>query len=1271
METRINSISQIKPLAQLPILAQKDRILKAIADHQVIIICGETGSGKSTQLPQFCLAAGRGEKKRIACTQPRRIAAITIARRIAEEMNEKIGETVGYKIRFDEKLSRRSVIKVMTDGVLLAETQHDPLLLQYDTIIVDEAHERSVNIDFILGILRTVLKRRKDLKVIITSATLDTEKFSQAFHQAPVIHVSGRMYQVSVLYQPLDRDLEDQGETTYIDAAINAVEYLLGKEDQGDILVFLPTEQDIRECLDILKGKHDGSILFLPLFSRLAWPDQKKVFDLSPVRKVILATNIAETSLTIPRVRFVVDTGLARILSYNPSTCTTSLPITSISKSSADQRKGRCGRVQNGLCIRLYSEADYVARPEFNLPEIMRSNLAGIILKMLSLNMGDIYNFPFIDNPSPKAIKNGFDLLLELGAIAKNTSRTKDCGPYQLTNKGKWMAMLPIDPRVARMIIEGLYEKCLREIIIIASALSVQDPRERPADKEKQADDLHRSLRHPHSDFLTFLNIWQLYETNKALLQSQNKMRKFCKTQFLSYRRMREWLDIYQQIHDILQQDPLFRENLPPQEQNVMAPESSQPLTWDPQHNLYTAIHKAILSGYLSHIAQKKEKMVFKAMGGKNVFLFPGSALFQKSGTWIVAAEYVETTKLYARTVAQINPDWLEKLGAHLCKRTYFDPHWSKSKGETMAFMQISLFGLIIVAKRLAAYGKIDPELSRQFLIEALVDGDIARPLPFLTYNQQLIEKIKGYEAKVRRADLLASREKQYSFYHHRLPQITSMKALQNFLAERGSDDMLRMAEADLLEQKIDGEVIEKDYPDTIQADGITFSLAYAFDPGSPRDGITLQVPMNAVNHIPYYVTNMAAPGLQEEIIYHLLKKLPKEYRKQFHPLHEKISLILREMPRRPEKFFPDLRSCVKNLWGIDIPLHAWHPEKLPPHLRLRYEIIDGEGNTLSANRDIAAIQNHISNQQANNTWARAQEKWEKGNITSFEPDELPERVPLITNDRIEGYAFPAITDEHDACAIRLFRERTEAEAAHRQGMLRCYSLQIPEKIKQLRKNITSHSPLNLWFKQLQETATRIQTIIDATIAGVYDLAARNKKTYEESLSQGEKLFFPYAADLFHEITKIMDAWQTARQTISELQGRNKTRPETLSYLHERENDLLSLLPPFFLFSLPRKDFPNLIRFMQALCIRMERGTLDLPKDQEKGKKITEFIQSHLLLSQNISPLTSTAKKEAIVQLAQMVREFQISVFAPELKTTITVSPKRLREKIKEIENME
>ncbi|MDR2861068.1 MAG: ATP-dependent RNA helicase HrpA, partial [Syntrophobacterales bacterium] len=992
----MNSPSPPKPPPQLPLLACKDEILKAIADHPVIIICGETGSGKSTQLPQLCLAAGRGEKKKIACTQPRRIAAVTITRRIAEERNEEIGETVGYKIRFEERMSRRSVIKVMTDGVLLAETQRDPLLLQYDTIIVDEAHERSVNIDFILGLLRTILKKRKDLKVIITSATLDTENFSQAFNKAPVIHVSGRLYHVDLLYQPLDTDMEDQGEATYIDAAANAVEYLLLREDQGDILVFLPAEHDIRECLDLLKGRDDGNTLFLPLFSRLAWPDQQKVFLPSPSRKVILATNIAETSLTIPRIRFVVDTGLARILSYNPSTGTTSLPILPVSQSSADQRKGRCGRVQNGLCIRLYSEADYAARPKFNTPEIMRSNLAGIILKMLSLNMGDIHSFPFIDKPSPRAIKSGFNLLWELGAIVKNTARTKTHGPCQLTDKGKWMAMLPIDPRVARMIIEGLREECLREVMIIASALSVQDPRERPAEKEKEADSLHRLLRHPHSDFLTFLHIWRLYETNKALLQSQNKMRKFCKAQFLSYRRIREWVDIYQQINDILQQYPLFRENLRPQEQTTQTTESSQPLTWDPQHPLYAAIHKSILSGYLSHIAQKKEKMIFKATHGKNVFIFPGSALFQKSGDWIVAAEYVETTKLYARTAARINPDWLEKSGAHLCKRTYSDPHWSKSKGEVMAFMQISLFGLIIAAKRPVVYGRIDPALSRQLFIEALVNNDVARPLPFLTHNQQLIKNIKGYEDKMRRTDLLASEEKQYDFYRHRLPPMASMKELQKFLLESGADEMLRMTEKDLLEQEIDGEAMGKNYPDTIQRDGITFSLTYAFEPGAHQDGVTLKVPLNAIKHLPHHGTNIAVPGLQEEVIHHLLKNLPKEYRKQLQPIGEKISPLLREIPAETKNFFHDLQFRIKNLWNVDIPLSAWCPEKLPDHLRIRYEIIDAEGSRISASRDIDAIRNHDFHQQENRAWTEAQEKWEMTNITSLTPDELPERIPLI-----------------------------------------------------------------------------------------------------------------------------------------------------------------------------------------------------------------------------------------------------------------------------------
>ncbi len=875
----------------LPILREKKAIQLAILKNQVIIICGATGSGKSTQIPKMCLEAGRGKKGKIACTQPRRIAAVTIAHRIAEELGETVGGTVGYKIRFEEKISRRSIIKIMTDGILLAETQHDPQLRQYDTIIIDEAHERSLNIDFILGILVDLLKRRKDLKLIITSATLDSEKFSRAFSHAPVIEVSERMYPVEVRYRPPDHESEEKGDLNYIDTAVDAIEELLMEETVGDVLVFMPTEQDIRDCCEMLKGKNDTDVRILPLYARLPWSDQKKVFQ-GTKRKVIVATNVAETSLTIPGIRFVIDTGLARILCFNPGTGTTSLPILPISQSSANQRAGRCGRIQNGVCVRLYDEDDYHRRPKFNTPEILRSNLAGVILQMLSLNLPKIQIFPFIDRPAEKAIRDGFNLLHELGAIEWTRGKTtKGAFHCKLTDYGRLMALLPIDPRVSRMIIEGRREKCLHEVIVIASALSIRDPRERPAEKEKSADEIHGRLKNTQSDFLTMLDIWRLYREAWETRRSEKKMRVFCREFFLSYHRMREWRDIYHQIVTILQQHREYRLALDSSSaQTSLETAAFSELT--PDDPPYEAIHKSIVSGYLSNIAQKKENKLFLAARNRNVFIFPGSGLFSKSGRWIVAAEYVETSKPYARTVANIKVEWLEKLGDHLCKRTYTDPHWDAEKGEVRAYMQVSLFGLVIVPRRRVAYGNIDPDVSESVFLEALVDGDVSRKMPFLVHNQRLIARIRRYEEKIRKRNLLISRDGQIAFYRRRTSGTTSVHALRKLIFQRGSDDFLRMSERDLLIKELLPEDIQVNFPDSMQIGGIPLQLSYALAPGSERDGVTMKVPISALSMVVSAMNDPIIPGLRGEKIHGLLKSLPKAYRVQLHPIRARAAVI-------------------------------------------------------------------------------------------------------------------------------------------------------------------------------------------------------------------------------------------------------------------------------------------------------------------------------------------------------------------------------------------
>jgi ATP-dependent helicase HrpA len=666
MDERRARLPRIVYPPALPILEKRDEIVAAVRKHPVVVITGETGSGKTTQIPKMCLEAGRGLAGLIGCTQPRRIAATTVARRIAEEMEEEIGRSVGYKIRFDDRTPRSAFLKIMTDGILLMEAQTDPLLRSYDTIIVDEAHERSLNIDFILGILKNILLRRRDLRVVITSATIDTEKFSRTFDNAPIIEVSGRLFPVEVRYDPLDRDLEEKGETTHIDAAVRTVEELTGRRRPGDILIFMPTERDIRETRELLNGRLREEAAILPLFSRLTRSEQERVFQPLNLRKIVIATNVAETSLTIPGIRYVIDTGLARISQYNPRSRTAGLPVRAISRSSADQRKGRCGRVENGICIRLFTEEDYLGRPLYTSPEILRANLAGVILRMLSLGLGNIDSFPFIDRPAPKSVRDGIDILLELGAIEReeNESRRKT-DPWRLTERGRIMARLPIDPRIARMILEAKKEGCLPEILIIASALSIQDPRERPAEKEAQADQMHALFKDPASDFVSLLKIWQRCRDAGDSTKTQNRIRRFCREHFLSYRRIREWRDVHDQLRTILTEQKFLPAKLPATQIEGV--------------EIYAAIHRSVLSGYLGHIAAKKEKNLYTATQGRQAMIFPGSGLFNRAGNWIVAAEMVETSRLFARTAANIESAWLEELGGELCRYTYSAPHWEKT----------------------------------------------------------------------------------------------------------------------------------------------------------------------------------------------------------------------------------------------------------------------------------------------------------------------------------------------------------------------------------------------------------------------------------------------------------------------------------------------------------------------------------------------------------------------------------------------------------------
>ncbi|MEW5804871.1 MAG: ATP-dependent RNA helicase HrpA, partial [bacterium] len=970
----------------LPIVEKRSAIIQAVRDSQVVVITGDTGSGKTTQIPKMCLEAGRGRSGKIGCTQPRRVAAVSVARRVAEELQDAGGNLVGYQIRFQDRTSPKTRIKFMTDGILLAETQGDPLLRSYDTLIIDEAHERSLNIDFLLGILRQLLPKRPDLKVIITSATIDTEKFSESFNHAPIIEVSGRMYPVDVWYRPIDHELEDFGEITYIDQAASAVDELKKQRRQGDILIFMPTERDIRETQQRLDGRQYPRTVIMPLFGRLTAEEQNRVFQSLPEQKIVIATNVAETSITIPGIKYVIDTGLARVSQYNARTRTQSLPIQFISRSSADQRKGRCGRVEAGICIRLYAEEEYLEWPLFTLPEIKRSNLARVILQMVFLKLGNVAVFPFIDPPAPAAIKDGYAALRELGALnAQN----------QLTQVGMMMARLPLDPRIARMLIEARKEGALREVAIIAAALSVQDPRERPMEQESKADEMHAGFREPHSDFLTFLSIWNRYHETLEKFKTQNQMRKFCKTHFLSYNRMREWQDIHEQILTILDELGGYALNR--------------------QAASFEAIHRSVLSGLLSHAAQRiednpREKNLYRTSRGREVMIFPGSGQFGQAGQWIVAAELVRTSRLFARVVATIQPEWLESLAAGLCKRSFFDPHWEKGRGQVVALERVSLYGLIIVAGRKVNYGPIRPEEAREiFIRSALVEGEIKEKFSFLEHNQHLIASIEEWEDKTRRRDMLVDDETLYQFYAERITEpISDVRTFIRWLKDRGGDAFLQMRPEDLLRITPDEEAINQ-FPDTLKVGNITLSLTYKFEPGHEEDGATLHVPAHLLVHILPQALEWLVPGLLPEKITFLLKGLPKSYRKQLIPIQQTAQRLCEQLTARPKdahsvhsadavpvhtaysahtvpahtahdahsssssaatlsfssssfsaspmyqgSLYEALERAIRQEYGLHIPRSAWPEADLPAHLRLRLEVVDTQGKVLGQGRDLA-----------------------------------------------------------------------------------------------------------------------------------------------------------------------------------------------------------------------------------------------------------------------------------------------------------------------------
>ncbi len=1255
----------------LPIMEKKDDIIQAVIAHPVVIVSGETGSGKTTQLPKFCLDAGRGQTGIIGCTQPRRIAAMTVANRIAEELGEPLGQSVGYKIRFTDHTSPRSVIKIMTDGILLAETLSDPLLRRYDTLIVDEAHERSLNIDFILGIVKTLQQRRNDLKLIITSATIDTEKFSNAFDRAPIIEVSGRLFPVEIRYAPAIAATDAAEEPTAVELVVRSVERLCRQEPSGDVLIFMPTEQDIRETCELITGRKLPHVTVFPLFSRLSGKDQARAFQPVVGRKIIVATNIAETSLTIPGIKYVIDTGLARISQYTPRSRTTSLQVRPISRSSADQRKGRCGRMENGICIRLYSEEDYLSRPQYTRPEILRSNLAEVILKMLALKLGSIADFPFIDRPDARSVSDGFDLLTELGAIRKTEDRGQRAESRELTEQGRIMSRIPVDPRLSRILLQSRIEGCMPQTAVIIAALCIQDPRERPVEKTQQADQAHRTFSDPSSDFITLLNIWNQYHLIQEADKSSGGLRQFCTRHFLSYRRMREWRDIHSQLNDIIREI----EKMPGIAHFQPAAEPPQPKQKSPSDfsDTYRAIHRSILSGFLSNIALKKDKNIFRAAREREVMIFPGSSLFNKAGNWIMAAEMVETSRLFARIVAGIDPSWIEELGKPLCRYSWSQAHWERTRGEVTAFEQVSLFGLVIVNRRPVSYGRIDPqEASDIFIRSALVDGDVKKPFSFMVHNRSLIDEIQDIENRFRRKDILVAEEELFDFYRARIPQtICDIRTFQQFLKDKGKDHFLEMKREELLQYLPDTEELAL-YPDRVTLGGNHFSCLYSFEPGSPEDGLTVHIPSAAAPAVPRESLDWMVPGLLKEKLAALIKGLPKVYRKQLVPISRTVDILVAEMPRENDMLANVLSGFIYRRFHIDIPASAWSEDTLPDHLKMRIAIIGPEGREICSSRDRSILETVPSDRIDTSAFDQARKNWERPSLTHWDLENLPDTIDIHGESGASWTLFPALVRDSDngSVSLRLIDDPVEAVSAHCAGVVGLVEIVFAREMKFLQKFLTVPRH-RIALAEKWGGVKKIQKKLYQAL--LFRLFARNIRFRSEFTAYMEKTIpeMPALAGKF--LDRCMDVLEALTETIETIDQLIRSHPGNAiagRFWHELKDKLRDLVPDDFVTRYDMDRFPHLIRYMRAIAIRAQRAWMDFDKDQTKSREIQGLTDRIGRIRQGLSPHASNGKKQAVDVVFWMIEEYKVSLYAQELKTAFPVSRKRIEKVFEEIESM-
>ncbi|GIL06754.1 MAG: ATP-dependent helicase [Betaproteobacteria bacterium] len=1255
----IPSRAPLPPIAfpeELPVSARRGEIARAIEANQVVIVCGETGSGKTTQLPKICLALGRGRETLIGHTQPRRIAASSVARRIAQELNTPLGEVVGFKVRFTDHTRPGASVKLMTDGILLAETQSDPLLSAYDTIIIDEAHERSLNIDFLLGYLKQLLPKRPDLKLIITSATIDADRFAAHFgtkdQPAPVINVSGRLYPVEIRYRPV-KDEDDADDRTLMDAIVDAVDEcaLAGR---GDVLVFLPGEREIREAAEALRKHRFGAAgpspaagpgtEILPLFARLSAEEQERVFKPGGARRIVLATNVAETSLTVPGIRYVVDTGLARVKRYSYRNKVEQLQVESISQAAANQRAGRCGRVAEGICIRLYDEADFARRPKFTDPEILRSSLASVILRMKSLGLGDVRAFPFVEPPPARAIADGYDLLAELNAVDETN---------ELTAIGRELARLPVDPRIGRMLLAARDNHALTEVLIIAAALSVQDPRERPLEAQQAADHAHRKFADEKSDFLSFVKLWNFVEERFEHKKSNRKLTDELKSNFLSPRRVREWREVHSQLATIAGEMG-WRGN-------------ATPATFE-------QVHLSLLAGLLGNVGFKTLDADYREppyVGARGIkfFVWPGSPLAKKAGRWVMAAELVETTRLFARCVATIEPQWLERVGSHLLKKSWTDPHWEKKPAQVVAFERATLYGMVVYSQRRVEFGSKDPKTAREiFIREALVEGEYETQAAFFSHNRRLVREIRELEHKTRRPDVLVDDELIYRFYDALIPaDVCSGASFERWRkqAEQGNPKLLFLNRDELMRHEARGVTTEL-FPKQWEMRGVTMALTYHFEPGSPRDGVTLTVPLVALNQVDAVRCEWLVPGMLKEKVHLLLKSLPQKLRRHCVPLPEYAAGFVErhavELASPQRSLIDALIADLREQKNVACQPADFKLETLPAHLTMNFKVVDEHGRQLGMGRSLAALRAELGEQaqQTFQTFAAQDAKVAEGlheNITDWDFGELPELLEIERKGR-KLIGFPALVDRGDRCEIEVFDDANDARTKHRDGLRRLFRLQLKEQVKFLEKSL---NPLQTTQMQagtvpaLAGALPSFEELRDQVIT-----AAIDRTCLIDPLPTDNASFVARKAEargrlnlIAQEIARLVTA--SVQEAAALPKKLNASRAFSAA-VADIEQQLARLFPKGFIVDTPAAQLAHYPRYLKAIALRLDKLKSDPARDAQRMNEVAQ-LQTPFLRELAARKGVADPRLE---EFRWLLEELRVSLFAQELRTPVPVSVKRL-----------